>query len=226
MDRYELQDRYLDLTRIVLPSLGRTRGWVITEDHCFMRVVLDHVFGDCWYNHLERRLRAYKQLNDTQLSLAVSIAERMSKADADTIAQMNARSLKWRDKPAPHSLKTYPGRSVSVSSPASGSSAAKPDARVTARRVPMTDVERTQPEPEPASGQAASISFKIVEAEGAAEAQPATLDAAADVAPDVTPAAASASAATPRTSKASTWARLKSAGSIFRDTDTESTASR
>ena len=90
MDRYDLQNRYLDLTRIQLPSLGRTRGWVVTEDHCFMRIVLDHVFADCWYNHLDRRLRAYKQLNGTQLAQAVGIAEHMCQADGQTIEQMNA----------------------------------------------------------------------------------------------------------------------------------------
>ena len=106
MDRYDLQDRYLDLTRVVLPSLGRTRNWVIDQDHCFMRVVLDHVFADCWYNHLDRKLRAYKQLNDSQLSLAVSIAERMSQADPETIAAMNLKSLEWRNKPVPPKVRT------------------------------------------------------------------------------------------------------------------------
>ncbi|MEM6458846.1 MAG: hypothetical protein AAF710_05585 [Planctomycetota bacterium] len=107
MDRYDLQNRYLDLTRVVLPSLGRTRGWPIHEDHCFMRVVLDHVFADCWYHHLDRRLRAYKQLNDTQLAQAVAIAERMSKSDEATVAAMNEQSLAWRDKPRPAPLRHH-----------------------------------------------------------------------------------------------------------------------
>lgn len=112
MDRYDLQNRYLDLTRVVLPSLGRTRNWVVKEDHCFMRIVLDHLFADCWYNHLDRRLRAYKQLNDTQLAQAVAIAERMSKANDQTITQMNAQSLAWRDKPVPQTVKHHPPRVV------------------------------------------------------------------------------------------------------------------
>ena len=100
-DRYDLQTRYLDLTQVVLPSLGRTRGWPVTEDHCFMRIVLDHVFGDRWYNHLDRRLRAYKQLNNTKLAQAVSIAEKMSHADNETIEKMNAQSLAWREVQMP-----------------------------------------------------------------------------------------------------------------------------
>ncbi|MEM1110003.1 MAG: hypothetical protein AAGH99_15065 [Planctomycetota bacterium] len=107
MDRYDLQNRYLDLTRVTLPSLGRTRNWVVKEDHCFMRIVLDHVFADCWYNHLDRRLRAYKQLNDTQLAQAVAIAERMAKADAEAIDRMNVQSLLWRDKPVPNSVRHH-----------------------------------------------------------------------------------------------------------------------
>ena len=110
MDRYDLQNRYLDLTRVILPSFGRTRNWVVQEDHCFMRIVLDQVFADCWYHHLDRRLRAYKQLNDTQLAQAVAIAEHMCQADAETIAQMNNQSLEWRDKPVPQAVKRHPSR--------------------------------------------------------------------------------------------------------------------
>lgn len=56
LHRYELQDRYLELTRVELPAEARRRDWVVIEDHCFMRIILDRLFGDCWYNHLDRRL--------------------------------------------------------------------------------------------------------------------------------------------------------------------------
>ena len=111
MDRYDLQTRYLDLTRTILPSLGRTRGWVAQEGHCFMRIVLDHVFADCWYNHVDKRLRAYKQLNSTQLAQAVAIAERMAIADAESISRMNTQSLVWRQKP----VKLHPTQSAQSS---------------------------------------------------------------------------------------------------------------
>lgn len=108
MTRTQLENRYLDLTRVVLPSLGRTRHWPITEDHCFRRVVLDHVFADCWYNHLDRRLRAYRSLNDTQLAQAVAVAERMALADVDTVRQMNEQSLTWRERQHPGTVKHHP----------------------------------------------------------------------------------------------------------------------
>jgi hypothetical protein len=62
MHRYELQDRYLELTRAELPAKARLGRWVVTNDHCFMRILLDQLFQGCWYDHLDRRLVAYKQL--------------------------------------------------------------------------------------------------------------------------------------------------------------------
>ncbi len=96
MDRYDLQQRYLELTRVELPAAARQHGWPIREDHCFMRVVLDHVFGGCWYDHLDRRLRAYKQLTDDQLAEAVRLAESMRDGGLDAVAAMNRQSLAWR----------------------------------------------------------------------------------------------------------------------------------
>lgn len=96
--RYELQDRYLELTRIELPALGRVRNWCVKEDHCFMRILLDRLFGDCWYNHLDRRLTAYKQLNDQQLRKCIGMAEHLIECDEGTLAAWNRDSLRWRGK--------------------------------------------------------------------------------------------------------------------------------
>ena len=98
-DRYALQARYLELTRELLPARAARDGDLpIRFDHCFMRIVLDHVFEDSWYRHLDRKLRAYKQLTDAQLTRAVDIAERMLAADAETVHAMNNASLRWRGK--------------------------------------------------------------------------------------------------------------------------------
>jgi hypothetical protein len=98
MDRYDLQQRYLDLTRVELPALARDKKWPIRFDHCFMRIILDHVFQDCWYDHLDRRLVAYKQLNDRQLAEAVELGEAMLHADVDRVSELNTQSLIWRGK--------------------------------------------------------------------------------------------------------------------------------
>lgn len=96
--RYELQDRYLKLTRVELPAEARKRGWVVAEDHCFMRIILDRLFGDCWYEHLDRRLTAYKQLGDEQLRECIAMAEQLLDGDNDALVQWNRDSLRWRGK--------------------------------------------------------------------------------------------------------------------------------
>jgi hypothetical protein len=97
-DRYLLQERYLDLTRVALPAEARRHGWTLRHDHCFMRIILDHLFSDCWYNHLDRRLTAYKQLNVAQLQQAIELAENLLRAGEQLVKAMNARSLRWRAK--------------------------------------------------------------------------------------------------------------------------------
>lgn len=96
MDRYDLQGRYLELTCVVLPALAHERRWVLRDPPEFMRVVLDHVFEDCWHRHLDRRLRAYKQLTTPQLARAVAIAEQLAREGEPAILAMNAASLRWR----------------------------------------------------------------------------------------------------------------------------------
>ncbi|MEM1228668.1 MAG: hypothetical protein AAGJ40_23520 [Planctomycetota bacterium] len=96
--RYELQDRYLELTRIKLPAEARKQGWVVTEDHCFLRIILDRLFGGCWYDHLDRRLTAYKQLGDEQLRRCIAMAEQLLADDTDALVQWNRDSLRWRGK--------------------------------------------------------------------------------------------------------------------------------
>lgn len=94
--RYELQDRYIKLTRTELPAEARRNRWVVTEDHCFMRIILDRLFGDCWYNHLDRRLTAYKQLNNDQLTRCIAMAEQILGGDTKALQAWNQDSLRWR----------------------------------------------------------------------------------------------------------------------------------
>jgi hypothetical protein len=96
MDRYELQGRYIELTCTILPSIAEERRWVIRDGPDYMRLVLDHLFEDCWYRHLDRRLRACKQLNTRQLTRAVALAEAIAREGEELVLQMNARSLAWR----------------------------------------------------------------------------------------------------------------------------------
>ncbi len=73
-------------------------GWPIRENHCFARVVLDNVFEGVWYDHVDSR-PAYEQLSAAELDAAITIAERMLRAGAPVVTELNERSLRWRDEP-------------------------------------------------------------------------------------------------------------------------------
>lgn len=54
--RLALVQRYLHLTRTVMPALAQTQTneWLVQNDHCFQRIVLDAVCGRVWYVHVLR----------------------------------------------------------------------------------------------------------------------------------------------------------------------------
>ena len=96
MDRAALERSWLTLTRETLPALAAARAWPVSADHCFQRILLDHVCGGCWYDHIAQR-PAYHHLSDDQLARAVATAEALSTGTAD-LHQLNAQSLAWRGK--------------------------------------------------------------------------------------------------------------------------------
>eukprot|EP00873_Tetraselmis_striata_P020924 jgi/Tetstr1/441188/TSEL_029445.t1 len=97
--RAELEKMYTQLTKVELPSLARDNRWPLRLDHCFMRVLLDNTFEDCWYNHLDRKVGALRSIPDDKLTDAVQIGERIrADTSGDVLRTLNARSLKWRGK--------------------------------------------------------------------------------------------------------------------------------
>ena len=100
MSRAELLGRYRALVLDELPRRARAGRWVVTADHCFGRIVLDHVVGGRWYDVLDRRRGpAYTQLDDAQLAGAVSLAERIAAEGDPLLRDLDAQSLVWRGKP-------------------------------------------------------------------------------------------------------------------------------
>jgi len=95
-----LRELYINLTGRILPRLAKEDGWIITSDHCFQRVVLDNIFGDIWYNHLDKNSEkpAYKQLSKDELVSAVRISREMEKNGRDYVEKLNTKSLKYRGK--------------------------------------------------------------------------------------------------------------------------------
>lgn len=98
-DRAQLLRRYRELVQEVLPGRARQEGWVLRLDHCFGRVPLDHAVGGRWYDVLDRRSAAYRQLGDTQLSHAVVLGERLLEEGDPLLRELDAQSLAWRGKP-------------------------------------------------------------------------------------------------------------------------------
>ncbi|MEM6760339.1 MAG: hypothetical protein AAF601_12755 [Pseudomonadota bacterium] len=88
---------YIHLTGTVLPAMARRADvrWPVREDHCFQRIVLDHVCGGVWYDTLKRP--AYKHLSRAQAEQAASLAQDIADGRADLTA-MNRQSLIWRGK--------------------------------------------------------------------------------------------------------------------------------
>lgn len=91
MDRLtQLQNRYLELTNKVLPQIAKERHFPVKFNHCFGRIILDNLFGCCWYEVLDRKHRAaYKQLTEEQLLRAIALAEAMIARPNEYIVQLN-----------------------------------------------------------------------------------------------------------------------------------------
>lgn len=99
--REELLQAYRRLVLHDLPARARQHGWVVSADHCFGRIVLDHAVGGRWYDHLERgRTPAFAQLSDEQLRRAVDVAGRMLAGGDPVVRALDVQSLRWRGKRA------------------------------------------------------------------------------------------------------------------------------
>ena len=99
-DRATLLHRYRELVLDELPRRAREGRWVVTQDHCFGRIVLDNTVGGRWYDVLDRRRSpAFGQLDDERLAAAVALAERIADEGDPLLRELDARSLAWRGKP-------------------------------------------------------------------------------------------------------------------------------
>ena len=99
MDREAVEGDYLHLVKERLPARAREDRWTLRLDHCFGRVLLDHAVGCCWYDALDRRRVAYRQLSDVQLAEAVALGERLLEQGDPLLRELDAQSLRWRGKP-------------------------------------------------------------------------------------------------------------------------------
>ena len=66
-------------------------------NHCFNRIILDWLFNDCWYNHLDKNKTAISQLNNNQLQKAIWRMNAWLR-DQDFLITDNNSSLQYRKK--------------------------------------------------------------------------------------------------------------------------------
>lgn len=93
-DHTFLINKYKQLLNEVLPA---TFTQPVRHNHCFNRIVLDCLFEDVWYKHLDRSRTAISQLNDEQLQKMVKRMEQWLQ-EPDLLFEDNTQSLVYRKK--------------------------------------------------------------------------------------------------------------------------------
>ena len=71
-NRPHLEADWLTLTRETLPALARARGWPVSADHCFQRILLDNAVGGRWYDAVTAR-PAYRHIAIEALAHAIAL---------------------------------------------------------------------------------------------------------------------------------------------------------
>ena len=92
-----LKRELLDLANLDFPERARRGGYPIRLNHCFLRVVYDHLFEKKWQDVLNAKKPAIHQLDETQLRRAIQLGHEVM-ADRESCEIMNERSLVWRGK--------------------------------------------------------------------------------------------------------------------------------
>ncbi|WP_375422641.1 GCN5-related N-acetyltransferase [uncultured Sphingomonas sp.] len=92
--RPQLESEWLALTRETLPALAQARGWPVSADHCFQRILLDNAVGGRWYDAVTAR-PAYRHIALDALARAVALGHAAIAGEAD-LFDLKGRSLAWR----------------------------------------------------------------------------------------------------------------------------------
>ena len=75
-----------------LPKLATKHRWPVTENHCFLRIAYDNLFGRPWKEVLNSKKPALHQLNEDQVEQVIEILKRFP----DEIDKLNRKSLRLR----------------------------------------------------------------------------------------------------------------------------------
>lgn len=90
----DLRNTFKTLINDVLPATYQSP---VRFNHCFNRIILDWLFQDVWYYHLDKKKTAISQLNDEQLEAAI-IHMNEWLTNHDRLVQDNLNSLRYRGK--------------------------------------------------------------------------------------------------------------------------------
>ena len=90
-----LTDQYLNLVNHQLPHAAKQRPYPVRANHCFARIILDNLFQDVWYRHLEKP--AYKNMTAEQLRMAIALGQQYLR-DPQSCFTANQNSLRLRQK--------------------------------------------------------------------------------------------------------------------------------
>lgn len=93
-ERVSVIGRYKQLLNEILPA---TFTKPVRHNHCFNRIVLDWLFQDVWYHHLDKSKTAVSQLNIVQLQHLNARMEQWLQ-NPHLLFSDNQQSLTWRNK--------------------------------------------------------------------------------------------------------------------------------
>ena len=94
----ELRAAWRELVRVRLPEVSAARGWPISADHCFARVLLDNALGAPWRTRVAPP--AWRNMPADELARAIALGE-AALSGAASLAEMNRRSLVLRGRRPP-----------------------------------------------------------------------------------------------------------------------------
>lgn len=91
------RQEYLYLTNDLLPAKARAEHWPIKDNHCIQRILLDHLVGGAWPDHLRRlRIPAYQQLDLKEMGRLLRSAHALYGKTKAEVTALNRQSLGWR----------------------------------------------------------------------------------------------------------------------------------
>ncbi|MGF1461429.1 MAG: hypothetical protein ACFBSG_20685 [Leptolyngbyaceae cyanobacterium] len=90
-----LTEQYLDLINCQLPQAAQRGRYPVRFNHCFARIILDSLFQDAWYHHLDKP--AYRHLTEAQLQRAIALGQKFLR-DPQACFLANQASLSYRQR--------------------------------------------------------------------------------------------------------------------------------